>query len=102
PSLTRLTANSLNSAVYSCFGIFFIVFLSKVTLILRHPWKTIFRGKVTAEFMSTFSNILYWRADIDIGKRGAHLSTLTVFLEEAERAIADASNSPTKSRAQIK
>ncbi|MDD2769996.1 MAG: hypothetical protein PHT19_14800, partial [Methylococcus sp.] len=42
----RLTASSLNSAVYSCFGIFFIVFLSMCNSILRYPWKTIFRGKV--------------------------------------------------------
>ncbi|SEL65680.1 hypothetical protein, partial [Nitrosovibrio tenuis] len=32
--------------VYSCFGIF-IIFLSNVTSILHHPWKTIFRGKLT-------------------------------------------------------
>jgi hypothetical protein len=49
PSLTRLTANPLNSAVYSCFGIFFIVFLSKVTLILRHHWKIVFRGTLSIE-----------------------------------------------------
>ncbi|RJG05850.1 hypothetical protein D3870_07315 [Noviherbaspirillum cavernae] len=35
PSATRLTANSLNSVVYACFGIFFISCSSKVTLILR-------------------------------------------------------------------
>ena len=29
PSLTRLTASSLNYAVYSCFGISFMIFLSK-------------------------------------------------------------------------
>jgi XTP/dITP diphosphohydrolase len=46
PRYTRLTANSLNSAVYSGFGIFFIIFLSKVTLFLRHPWMTIFREKL--------------------------------------------------------
>ena len=44
--LTLFTANSLNSAVYSRFVIF-IIFLSCVSDILRHPWKTIFRGKVT-------------------------------------------------------
>jgi len=32
--------------VYSCFGIFFIFPLPKLTLIIRHPWKTKFRGKV--------------------------------------------------------
>jgi hypothetical protein len=42
-----LTANSLNSAVYACFGIFFISCLSKVTLILRHLWKTKFQGMLT-------------------------------------------------------
>jgi hypothetical protein len=30
--------------VYACFGIFFISCLSKVTLILRHLWKTKFQG----------------------------------------------------------
>ena len=37
---------SLIVAVYSCFGIF-IVFLSISNSILRYPWKTIFRGKVS-------------------------------------------------------
>jgi hypothetical protein len=39
--------------VYSCFGIF-IVFLSNVTVILCHPWKTFFQGKVIPkqEFLS--------------------------------------------------
>jgi hypothetical protein len=32
--------------VYSCFGIFSIFFLQKVTLIVRHPWKTIYRGNL--------------------------------------------------------
>jgi hypothetical protein len=41
-----LTASSLNSAVYACFGIF-ISCLPKVTLILGHPWQTKFRGKLT-------------------------------------------------------
>ena len=44
-SLTRFTANSLNSAVYSCLGIF-IVLPFMVTAIIRHPWKTKFRGKL--------------------------------------------------------
>ena len=48
PSLIRLTANSLNSIVYACFGIF-ISWLPKVTLILGHPWQTKFRGKLTME-----------------------------------------------------
>jgi len=47
PSLTRLTASSLNSAVYACLGIFFISSLSKVTSILRHLWKAKFRGKLS-------------------------------------------------------
>ncbi|HWP01625.1 MAG TPA: hypothetical protein VNL74_13560, partial [Methylococcus sp.] len=47
PDFTLFTASSLNSAVYSCFGIF-IAFLSSVIVILRHHWKTIFRGKVKA------------------------------------------------------
>ncbi|HWP01669.1 MAG TPA: hypothetical protein VNL74_13785, partial [Methylococcus sp.] len=46
PDFTLFTASSLNSAVYSCFGIF-IAFLSSVIVILRHHWKTIFRGKVS-------------------------------------------------------
>ena len=46
PSFTRLTACSLNSAVYSAFGIFCII-VSSVTVILRHPWKTKFRGNLT-------------------------------------------------------
>jgi hypothetical protein len=37
----------LNSAVYICFGIFFIAGLSKGSLILRYLWKTKFRGKLT-------------------------------------------------------
>ena len=41
----RLTANSLNSVVFSCFGIF-IMFLSNVLSILHHPYKTVFRGKL--------------------------------------------------------
>jgi hypothetical protein len=45
PSLTRLTASSLNSAVYAFFSIFFISSLSKVTSILRHLWKTKFQGE---------------------------------------------------------
>jgi hypothetical protein len=44
-----LTANSLNCAVYACFGIFFIACLPKVTLILRYLWKTKFQGKLTRE-----------------------------------------------------
>jgi hypothetical protein len=43
-----LTANSLNCAVYACFGIFFIACLPKVTLILRYLWKTKFQGKLTS------------------------------------------------------
>jgi hypothetical protein len=42
-----LTANSLNCAVYACFGIFFIACLPKVTLILRYLWKTKFQGKLS-------------------------------------------------------
>jgi hypothetical protein len=37
----------LNSAVYSCFGIFILV-VSTVTAILGHRWKTKFRGKLNA------------------------------------------------------
>ena len=53
PSFTCLTARSLNSVVYSCFGIFSIFFLQKVTLIVGHPWKTIYRGNLKVEFLST-------------------------------------------------
>jgi hypothetical protein len=42
-----LTASSLNSAVYACFGSFFIACLPKFTLILRYLWKTKFQGKLT-------------------------------------------------------
>jgi len=45
PALTRLTASSLNSAVYELPEIF-ISYLPKVTSILRHLWKTKFRGKL--------------------------------------------------------
>jgi restriction system protein len=51
--------------VYSCFGIF-IVFLSKVTSILRHPWKTIFRGNLTG------------------GAAGGFVVTSGVFTQEAK------------------
>jgi hypothetical protein len=45
--LTLTTVSTaLSSAVYSSFGIFFIAILSKVTRILRHSWKNIFRGKL--------------------------------------------------------
>jgi len=40
-----VTANFLNSEVYCCFGIF-IVSPFMVTAIIRHPWKTKFRGKL--------------------------------------------------------
>src|SRR3989338_9032467 len=50
-SATRLTACSLNSAVYSCFGIL-IIFASKVTSIVRYPWKTKFEGKLTSHQMA--------------------------------------------------
>ena len=45
PSLTRVTAKSLNSVVYGCFGNF-IVLPFMVTASIRHPWKTKFRGKL--------------------------------------------------------
>jgi len=40
-----LTASSLNSGVYSCFGIF-IRLPFQVDRILRHHWKMNFRGKL--------------------------------------------------------
>ena len=46
PSLTRVTAISLNSAVYGCLGIC-IVLSFMVTVMIRHPWKTNCRGKLT-------------------------------------------------------
>jgi hypothetical protein len=46
PLLTRFAASSLNSAVYACFDNS-IFYLPKVTSILRHPWQTNFRGKLT-------------------------------------------------------
>lgn len=51
PAVTRLTVNSLNSVAYSCFGIF-IVFPSIATAILRHPWKTIFRGSSVSQSLT--------------------------------------------------
>jgi len=48
PSLTCVTDNSLNSDVYSCFGIF-IVLPFLVISIIRHPWKTKFWGKFTRQ-----------------------------------------------------
>ncbi|OZA39005.1 MAG: addiction module antidote protein, HigA family [Hydrogenophilales bacterium 17-64-34] len=57
----RLTASALNSTVYSCFGIFFIFPLPKLTSILRHPWKTIFRGKLSIQ-SAVFEIRLYRRA----------------------------------------
>jgi hypothetical protein len=44
PSFTCLTARSLNSVVYSYFGIFCNFFLQKVTLIVRHPLGRLFIG----------------------------------------------------------
>ena len=52
PSLTRVTANLLNSDVYCCFGIC-IVSPFMVTAIIRPPWKTKFRGKLTAAVGAT-------------------------------------------------
>ncbi|WP_395827364.1 hypothetical protein, partial [Collimonas sp.] len=48
--------SSLNSAVYICFGIFFIAGLSKGSLILRYLWKTKFRGKLKAQHQATVDN----------------------------------------------
>ena len=45
PSLMRLTTNSLNSVVFSCFDIF-IAFLSNLPSILYHPCRAIFQGKL--------------------------------------------------------
>ena len=44
--LTRVTAGSLNSAVYFCLGIFIFLPVT-VTAILRHPWKVKFKGELT-------------------------------------------------------
>ena len=46
PSLTHVTAKSLNSVVYCCFGIFTVIPFM-VTAIIRHPWKTKFQGKLS-------------------------------------------------------
>ena len=54
PSLTRVTANFLNSAVYACFGIF-IVSPFMVTAIIRHPWKTKYRGKLSLQEQTRIS-----------------------------------------------
>jgi hypothetical protein len=48
PALTRLTASSLNSAAHSCFGIFFIAFLSNVIVILRTVGRRFFGGRPLA------------------------------------------------------
>lgn len=52
PAFYTLDLSDLNSAMYSCFGVFFICFgvffivpLPKLTSILRQPWKTKFPGK---------------------------------------------------------
>ncbi len=45
PTTSRL--NKSRTIVYACFGIF--IFLpSKSNVILRHPWKTKFRGNLTS------------------------------------------------------
>ena len=46
PPLTRLTASSLNSRVDACL-VSSISCLPKVTSIIRHPWQTKLRGKVS-------------------------------------------------------
>ena len=46
PSFIHLTASSLNSVVYACFGLF-ISCLPKSDSILCHLWQTIFRGKLS-------------------------------------------------------
>src|ERR1700694_4252388 len=47
PLFTRFTANSLNSAVYSCFGILNISSPSSQLRLYPTSWKTKFRGKLT-------------------------------------------------------
>ena len=46
PPVTRLTASSLNSAVYSCFGILNIISPSSQLSLYPTSWKTKFRGKL--------------------------------------------------------
>jgi hypothetical protein len=58
-----LTANSLNCAVYACFGIFFIACLPKVTLILRYLWKTKFQGKLKGPSDRIY--IRHWLKQVD-------------------------------------
>ena len=52
-NLTRMTDNSLNLAMHSGLGIFFIVILSELTL--RHPWKTIFWGQLNMSLIGEFA-----------------------------------------------
>ena len=54
PSLTRVTANFLHSEVYGCFGIF-LVSPFMVTAIIRHPWKTKYRGKLSLQEQTRIS-----------------------------------------------
>ena len=49
--LHPLHGQLLELGVYSCFGIL-ILLVSTVTVILRHPWKTKFRGKLTTYFQN--------------------------------------------------
>ena len=56
-SLTRVTANFLNSDVYCCFGIF-VVSPFMVTAIIRHPSKTKFRGKLSSATCREVSKVL--------------------------------------------
>ena len=46
PAFTRFTASSLNSAVYSCFGIFNCISPFRSSRLNHYAWKTKFRGKL--------------------------------------------------------
>lgn len=60
PIFTCFTACSLNLIVCPCFGILFIIFLSIVTLIVRHSRKTISRGKLITNDNGSSSPAAQW------------------------------------------
>jgi aspartyl protease family protein len=69
----------LNSAVYICFGIFFIAGLSKGSLILRYLWKTKFRGKlIDGSAPKTFSVGSKVTDDVKLVEANGSTATLEV------------------------
>ena len=90
--LTLLTASSLNSVVYACFGIF-ISCLPKVT----YPWQTNFRGKLSERndgMPSMLSGNLLeekkWVLPLARGPRPRPRPLLPVRLADGKRSISGA------------